>query len=59
MTTTVFNSKIGEVKIKIPDVNGLVKKMDYSTKLSDIERKYFVALDYNKFMAEIGFTKLD
>ena len=41
VTTTVLNTKIGEVEIKIPDISGLVKKKDYNAKISDIEKKIF------------------
>ena len=34
--TTVFNTKIGEVERKKPDVSGSVKKTNYNTKTSDI-----------------------
>ena len=41
VTTTVLNTKISEVEIKIPDISGLVKKKDYNAKISDIEKKIF------------------
>ena len=53
MTTTVLDTKIGEVKNKIPDVNGLVKKTNYNSKISDIAKKYFTPSDYNKFTKKI------
>ena len=34
--TTVFNTKIGEVERKKPDVSGSVNKTNYNTKTSDI-----------------------
>ena len=37
MTTTVLNTKIGEVDSKIPGVSNLVRKTDYNTKTSDIK----------------------
>ena len=33
------NSELIAVENKIPDVNSLVKKKDYNTKVSDIEKK--------------------
>ena len=36
MTTTVLNTKIGEVENKIPDVSGLIKITDHITKTLDI-----------------------
>ena len=66
VTTTLLDTKIGEVENKIPntsglvtpaildtkngDVTGLVKKTDYNAKLSDIEKKSFTTSNYNKFM---------
>ena len=40
MITAVFNTKIGEVKNKIPDVSGFVKETVYGTKISDIEKEH-------------------
>ena len=53
VTTAVPNTKTGETENKIPDTSGLVKKMDYNAKISDIEAKYFTTSDYNKFTSEI------
>ena len=58
VTTTVFNTKIGEVENKIPHASSLVKKIDYNTKISDIEAKYFTTSDYNKFAKEILHAKI-
>ena len=33
------NSESTAVENKIPDVNGLIKKTDYDTKISEIEKK--------------------
>ena len=66
MTTTVFNTKIGEFENKTPDAVGLVKKKkkekcsklkkkkkkDYNPKVSAIEAKYFTTSDY-KFLSKI------
>ena len=49
MTTTFLNTKIGEVKNKKTGTSSLVKKIDYSDKLSEIESNYFATSDYNKF----------
>ena len=40
MTTTFVDTKIKGVENKILNVNDLVKKADYDTKISDIEGKY-------------------
>ena len=45
-TTTVLNTKIGEVENRILVVSGVVKS---NAKLSDIEKKSFSTFDYNKF----------
>ena len=58
MTTAFLNTKIGEDESKIPDIIGLVKKIDYSSKISDIEVKYFTTSDDNKFASEILDKKL-
>ena len=49
MTTTFLNTKIGEVKNKKTGTSSLVKKIDYSDKLSEIESNYFATSDYHKF----------
>ena len=49
MTTTFLNTKIGEVKNKKTGTSSLVKKIDYSDKLSEIDSNYFATSDYNKF----------
>ena len=58
MTTTVLNTKIGEVDSKIPGVSNLVRKTDYNTKTSDIKAKYFTTSDYKKFTKEILDAKM-
>ena len=45
-TTTVLNTKIGEVENRILVVSGVVKS---NAKVSDIEKKSFSTFDYNKF----------
>ena len=37
MTATVLDAKIGKLENKIPVVNGLLKKTDHDTKISDIK----------------------
>ena len=39
MTTAVLNTKISEVKNKIPDTNSLVTTTVLNTKISEIEKK--------------------
>ena len=41
MTTTVLNTKIGDVENKIPNVSDSVQKTDYDAKILNIEKKYF------------------
>ena len=58
MTTTVLDTNIGEVEIKIPDVSGLVKKTDYDARISDIEKKYLTTSDNNRFTSGILDAKM-
>ena len=58
MTTTVFDTNIGEVEIKIPDVSGLVKKTNYNARISDIEKKYLTTSDNNRFTSGILDAKM-
>lgn len=59
VTIAALNTKVEEVKNKIPDVTGLlVNKIVYQAKISDIEGKYFTTYDYNKSTGEILDTKL-
>ena len=37
MTATVLDAKIGKLENNIPVVNGLLKKTDHDTKISDIK----------------------
>ena len=39
MLKTNNNTKITELKNKIPDTTGLVKKTDYNTKITELENK--------------------
>ena len=50
---TFLNTKISEVKDKIPDVSKLVNKADYDAKTTDIEGKYLTTADYNKLTSNI------
>ena len=47
--TGLADTALSAVENKIPDVSSLVKKTDCEAKISDIESKYFIAADYNKF----------
>ena len=58
MSTTVRNTKIGEVERKIPDVSVIAKKANYNAQISDIEAKYFTTCDCNKFTSEILETRI-
>ena len=48
VTTTVLVAKATEVKNKIPDVSGLVRKTDYDVKISETGSKYLTSSFYNK-----------
>ena len=48
VSTTVLNTKIGEVESKIPCVSGFVKKIDYDAKIKDC----------NKFTSDILGVKV-
>ena len=60
------NSALTPIENKIPDVNNLVKKADYDTKISEIEKKviyhnhdkYITTQEFNKFTAEIFAARL-
>ena len=56
--TTIIILKIGEVERKIPNVSGLVKKIDYHTKILDIGTKYFTNTDYNKILKNVLDTMI-
>ena len=63
MTTTVLNTKIGEVENKIPNVSGLLKKkpkktIDYDAKISEIEGKYFTTANYELYTRCKDKTKI-
>ena len=48
VTTTVLVAEATEVKNKIPDVSGLVRKTDYDFKISETGNKYLTSSFYNK-----------
>ena len=41
MTATVLNTKISNIKNKIPVVNDLLKKTDYDAKVLAVEGTYY------------------
>ena len=49
----IFNTKIEELYSKIPDLSGLVKKTHYHAQMLEIEGKYFINFDHNKFMSDL------
>ena len=54
----MLNTKIKEVKNKILDLSGLVKKTYYVGKISEIEGKYMTTSDYNKFTNDLLDAKI-
>ena len=58
MTTTCLNTKISEVKNKIPAVDDLLKKTDYDAKMLKIEGNCITNSDYNNFMSDILDAKI-
>ena len=57
ITGLAFNSGLYVVENKIPDVSSLVKKADYDTKISDIEKK-ITDHDHNKYITTPEFNTL-
>ena len=47
ITGLATNSELTAVENKIPDVSSLVKKKDYNTKISDIEKKLLIIIMTN------------
>lgn len=47
MLTIIFNTNITEVKNRIPNTCGIVKKTDYNVKISDIEKNLLLLLIIN------------
>ena len=46
------------LKIKIASVNNLVKKIDYNTKVCEIENKFTTDHDHDKYTTTQEFNKL-
>ena len=57
ITNLVTNSALTAVENKIPDVSGLVKKTDYDTKVSDIEKK-ITDHNHDKYITTPEFNEL-
>ena len=55
MTTTVLNTKIREVEIKIPNTSNLVTKTVLNTKISEVDNKI---PDNSKYITTKEFNKL-
>ena len=46
------------VESKVPDLSGLAKKTDYEAKILEMDERYFISSDYNKFTSDIVDTKI-
>ena len=57
ITRLARSSALTAVENKIPDVNNLVKKTDYDTKISDIEKKIFDH-DHGKYITTPEFNTM-
>ena len=65
ITCLATNSALTAVENKIPDVSGFVKKNDYNTKISDIEKKttdhnhdkYITTPEFNSFSSRGFYCK--
>ena len=57
ITGLATNAALTAVENKIPDVSSLVKKTDYNTKISDIEKK-ITDHNYDKYITTSEFNKL-
>ena len=53
----VTTSALTAVENKIPSVSNLVKKIDYDTKISELEKK-LTAYNHDKYMTTSEFNKL-
>ena len=53
MAILVLDTKIKEVKNKIPGLSDLVKKKDCDAKVSEIEEKCFTTSSYNRFTSDL------
>ena len=64
ITNLATTSVLAAVENKIPSVNNLVKKIDFNTKINEIEKKitdhdkYITTQKFNKFTAEIFDLRL-
>ena len=66
ITSLATNSALTAVENKIPDVSSLVRKTDYNTKISDIEKKvsnhnhekYITTPEYNTLVARVFNARL-
>ena len=58
VTTTVLNIKIKGTDKKIPDLSGFANKTNYAVKTLEIEGKYFLTSDFNKFTSNIFHAKV-
>ena len=57
ITTLILTTALTTVENKTPDVSNLVKKTDYNTKVSEIERK-IVDRSHDKYITTLEFNKL-
>ena len=53
ITSLAINSELTAVENEMPDVSSLVKKIDFDSKISEIEGRYITTADYNKFTKNI------
>ena len=64
MTTTVFNTKTGQIGNEIPYISSLVTTAIRNTKIGKVEKKirndskYVTTPEFNKFTSEIFDAKL-
>ena len=56
ITNLATTAALTAVENKIPNVNNLVKKTDYNTKISETENK--IATDHDKYITIQEFNKL-
>ena len=52
------NSALTAVENKIPDVSSLVKKTDYNTKISEINKNKFYDLNHDKYITTSEFNTM-
>ena len=58
ITNLAATAALTAVENKIPNVNNLVKKTDYNTKISEIENKITTDHDHDKYITTQEFNKL-